>query len=246
METVNLPAAELEKRINARLIALHLSDRAASLLAGLGGEGIRTIRRGNSPGIDKLLKLAVALETSVAYLTGEIDDPDWAPGTNPSGLSEPPAPYQYEPAAGPIIEYGNDEFTAITRFDARISAGDGAILDPNAEPLGYQLFETQWLKAITRAKPEKLAILRVDGDSMAPTLSDGDWIMIDRSQDRLGREGIYALAINDVAWVKRVSLNLKEKLIRIISDNPLYPVQELEEQEIAVIGRAVAVVARKL
>src|SRR5690606_23982993 len=118
--------------------------------------------------------------------------------------------------------------------------------DPEAEPLGFHLFEAQWLRSVTRAAPAHLAVLRVDGDSMEDTLRDGDFVLVDRSQSRFGREGIYALAIGENAWVKRLSLNLREKLIRIISDNPAYPPQELEEQELFLIGRVVWIVGRKV
>ncbi len=81
---------------------------------------------------------------------------------------------------------------------------------------------------------------------MVSTLNDGDWVLVDRSQNRLGREGLYALAVSDAAWIKRLSLNLSERLVRIISDNPAYPMQELSAEELVVIGRAISVVNRPL
>jgi len=150
------------------------------------------------------------------------------------------------PGVGALLDIGETTYVSIPRYDARLSAGPGALVDPQAEPLGRNLFEQQWLAALTRAAPEHLAVLRVDGDSMQDTLSDGDWVLVDRSQTRIAREGIYALQVGDVTWVKRLTLNLRDQTIRIISDNPRYPVQELTEEELQPLGRVVSVVARRL
>lgn len=149
------------------------------------------------------------------------------------------------PLSTGIVEFGKDEFASLPRYDAAFSAGDGSLIDPNAEPIGHQLIEYQWLRAVTNAAPNHLAVVRVDGDSMEHTLSDGDWVLLDRTQRRITREGIYALAVHDSCWIKRVSLNLREKMVRVISDNDRYPVQELPEDELTLIGRVLSVVWRK-
>ncbi len=81
---------------------------------------------------------------------------------------------------------------------------------------------------------------------MTSTLSDGDWNMFERTQSRLGRDGIYPLAFTDVAWFKRLGPNLTDLPDRIISDNPLYPAQKLEREETTIIARALAVLVRRL
>lgn len=157
-----------------------------------------------------------------------------------------PAPVAEDGLCSGVLDVGGAEFVSVGRYDAALSAGPGSLIEAGVEPLGYALFERQWLQAVTRAAPEHLAIVRVDGDSMESTLHDGDWVLVDRAQTRLNREGIYAVRVGDVAWVKRITLNLREKLIRLISDNPAYPVQELAEDELAPIGRVVWIVGRRV
>lgn len=161
-------------------------------------------------------------------------------------IPEDPAAPTTLPSGPGIVEVDGTEFASIPRYDASLSAGPGSIIDPNAEPIGYHLIESQWLHAVTRAAPQHMAVIRVSGDSMEDTLSDGDWVLLDRTQSRAAQEGIYALQIDDTTWVKRLTLNLRERLIRVVSDNPRYPVQDLPPDDLTVIGRVVCIVARKV
>ncbi len=81
-----------------------------------------------------------------------------------------------------------------------------------------------WLKALTATPATKLSIIRVEGDSMAPTLSPGDDILIDPvgCSDQL-RDGIYVLRVDDALVVKRIALNPVGRRLTVQSDNPAYP-----------------------
>jgi phage repressor protein C with HTH and peptisase S24 domain len=181
---------------------------------------------------------AKAFRASAAWLlTGE--------GRRVPGIIIPQT--EEEPVPNPgVVEIGRANYIAIGRYDASFSAGPGSLLDSATGPLDYYLAEVSWLHGLTRSAPEHLAIVRVAGDSMVETLYDGDWVLVDRQQKRVTREGIYALQVGEDAWIKRLSVNLKDKLVRIISDNPKYPMQELPEDELMIFGRSIALVARKL
>jgi transcriptional regulator with XRE-family HTH domain len=141
----------------------------------------------------------------------------------------------------------SDGFVPVGRFDASFSMGPGSLIAEEPEPLGYWVFEEQWLRAISRATTDHLSVVKVDGDSMMPTLQDGDLVLIDRTKTKPNREGVYALRVGDIAWVKRISVNLKTQKVRVLSDNPLIPKQpEMDEEELSIIGRVIALVARKL
>jgi phage repressor protein C with HTH and peptisase S24 domain len=158
-------------------------------------------------------------------------------------LGAPPLPTVTAPG---IVDLGAAEYASVGRFDAALSAGHGSLLESDPDPLGYQLFEAQWLRSLTQATPAHLAVVRVDGDSMEQTLSNGDWVLVDLTQRSFNREGVYALRIGDTGWIKRLSLNLRDRLIRVISDNDVYPLQELAEDELDIIGRVVCIVARRV
>ena len=122
---------------------------------------------------------------------------------------------------GPADE-GPNGLVNIKRHPVMVSAGPGAIV---AEELGkpYFGFDERWLKALTATPPSQLSIVRVEGDSMAPTLNAGDDILVDLGDaaDRL-RDGIYVLRIDDALVVKRLALNPIGRRVTVQSDNPAY------------------------
>src|SRR3546814_12095801 len=63
----------------------------------------------------------------------------------------------------------------------------------------------KWLRGLG-ADPRALSIIRVAGDSMAPTLSDGDDILVDGG-DAAGRlrDGISVLRMDDAFMVKGIA-----------------------------------------
>ena len=124
------------------------------------------------------------------------------------------------PAEEPIAANG---LLSIKRHPVTVSAGPGAFV---TEEVGkpYFAFDERWLKALTPSGPANLSIVRVEGDSMAPTLNAGDDILVDLGDagERL-RDGIYVLRIDDALVVKRLALNPIGRHVTIQSDNPAYP-----------------------
>jgi SOS-response transcriptional repressor LexA len=124
------------------------------------------------------------------------------------------------------------------------SAGAGAINDIEALA-GKVDFDEAWLRKMG-LDPERLSLIRVEGDSMQPTLNDGDDIMVDTAAaDRTPKKGIHVLRLDGTLMVKRL-LPAKGGKLSIISDNPAYaPMEDVDAKEMTVIGRVVWV-GRKL
>jgi len=124
---------------------------------------------------------------------------------------------------GPPEIAAREGLVAINRTAVRASAGPGAIVSEEAgRP--YFAFDERWLKALTGSPSDKLSIIRVEGDSMAPTLNPGDDILVDLAdcEERL-RDGIYVLRIDDALVVKRIALHPIGGRVTVQSDNPAYP-----------------------
>ena len=133
-----------------------------------------------------------------------------------------------------------DNLVPVERIPVRASAGAGTI---PAEEAGrpYFAFDQRWLKALTATPPGKLTIIRVEGDSMAPTLSPGDDILLDPVDcDERLRDGIYVLRVDDTLVVKRIALNPIGGRVTVQSDNPAYSDwPDCELGEINCIGRVI-------
>lgn len=139
----------------------------------------------------------------------------------------------------------NREMTFVPKLGIGASAGPGAMVGEEA-PEAQIGFETSWLRRIA-GNSSNLSIIQVSGDSMSPTLADGDDILVDRADavDRL-RDGIYVLRIDDVLMVKRLALNPVARTLTIKSDNLSYPEWiNCDPASVNVIGRVIWV-GRKL
>jgi phage repressor protein C with HTH and peptisase S24 domain len=129
---------------------------------------------------------------------------------------------------------------SVKRHPVSVSAGPGAVV---TEEFGkpYFAFDERWLKALTPSQPAKLSIVRVEGDSMAPTLNAGDDILVDLGDaaERL-RDGIYVLRIDDAVVVKRLALNPTGRRLTVQSDNPAYADwPDVSLDDVKVIGRVI-------
>lgn len=129
---------------------------------------------------------------------------------------------------------------AVPRYAIGASAGHGAFVDDEARA-PHIGFAPDWLRQISRGRPEDLSFIKVQGDSMAPTLSDGDDILVDSSDaaERL-RDGIYVLRRDDTLMVKRLALDPIAGRVTIKSDNAAYPQwPACEIASLTIIGRVI-------
>ena len=148
-------------------------------------------------------------------------------GVDEQVLGGPPAPMR-------------DGLIEIPVLNADASAGFGAIAESETAHTRFG-FDERWLARLTRAKSASLSIIHVLGDSMEPTLSDGDEVLVDASdQGSRLRDGIYVLRADDALVVKRVTLKPGGRKITISSDNSAYPSwDDVDRSEIQVVGRVI-------
>jgi hypothetical protein len=129
---------------------------------------------------------------------------------------------------------------SVPRLDIDVSAGPGA-LDAAERRLGRIAFDRQWLRRLGLGDGAALSVIRVQGDSMSPTLSDGDEILVDRADaaERL-RDGIYVLRIDETLVVKRLAMSPSSRLVSVNSDNDSYPSwPDCDPATIEIVGRVV-------
>lgn len=81
----------------------------------------------------------------------------------------------------------------------------------------------------TAINTNKVKGIQVDGDSMEPTLRDGDYILIDENTT-FGVNGIYAIQLGGQILIKRLQFKI-DGTILIISDNTKYQIETFNPQE---------------
>ncbi len=126
------------------------------------------------------------------------------------------------------------DFVAVPRLALDASAGPGAF---SAEEIAFDAFRfsRRWLREMGLEGAD-LSAIRVEGDSMEPTLRSGDEIFVDRNK-RSG-EGIHVIRIGDTLHVKQVQASAPGR-ITLISANEAYAPIDLAREEVEVIGRVV-------
>lgn len=156
-------------------------------------------------------------------------------GVSESELGAPSHAASGEAAKAGGVARALADWADIPRLPLGASAGPGALARDEA-PSGQLRFSARWLKA-QGLDPVALSVIAVEGDSMEPTLRDGDEILVDRTPRAL-RAGIHVVRLDDMLLVKRLEPGPAGTL-RVISDNPAYPASERAAGEVDVVGRVV-------
>lgn len=124
--------------------------------------------------------------------------------------------------------------TEIARLDIGASAGPGRLAEDEAARRPGAL--SQALLRQLGVRPAAASMIRVEGDSMEPTLSDGDEILVDRDRREVrGKGGIFVIRLDGVLMVKRLRVAVGG--VEMVSDNEAYPPRLCRGAEIEVIGR---------
>ena len=131
----------------------------------------------------------------------------------------------------------------VPRHEVAASAGNGAevVEEPRAT---HWPVPKEMLRGLAR-DPRTLAFLEVGGDSMAPTLSDGDPVIIDQAAVSVDREAVYVLTVGPELFIKRVRRAVEPDgriALVLVSDNRAYPditISADSQEHVRVIGRVV-------
>ncbi|NTT87642.1 MULTISPECIES: XRE family transcriptional regulator [unclassified Tabrizicola] len=141
---------------------------------------------------------------------------------------------------------GPEDFAPIPLYAVELAAGAGAA-NGTEEVIDHMAFRRDWLRKMD-VSPSAAVIARARGDSMAPTLNDGDVVLIDRSkaeppskprdENDTRPPRIYALMDDGGARIKRIAL-AAPGMLAILSDNPASPPEFRPVSSVTIIGRVV-------
>jgi hypothetical protein len=124
----------------------------------------------------------------------------------------------------------------IDMIDATACCGDG--IDNLPEKVcGHWKLPLAEFKSLASGNPNNIKMLRVQGDSMQPTINEGDFVWVDVSNNFVSSDGIYLIRMATGLAVKRLQAGLNNVVIK--SDNQSYSDITAEVGELKIIGKVV-------
>jgi len=215
-----MPKSPLARELERRMREAGLTQKALALNAGLNETAVRDILTGKSrhPRHDTVQKLAAVLGVGAADLI----EP---------GRARAPKGKALAALAGDLV--------FVPTYDVAAAAGHGTLIDAASET-GRLAFREDWIKSVTNASPDELAVITVRGDSMFPTLVDGDTVLIDRTQRAIRRDGIYVIRYEDYVLIKRLQIDPVRGKVIVSCDNRDYPpLPPVDPADVDVEGRVI-------
>lgn len=166
--------------------------------------------KGNLPTGDKLDALCKYLDVEPSYLAYGISENNQATDNDDSVISIP------------VLE------------------NQGTNNNELPEPIAAIQVSKLWIMPrIKTAKLEDIRIVNVLGNTMAPTLQDGDCVIIDTSITNFVSDGVYVFRFGDNLIIKRAQLHFDGSLWLISDDNAFPPMQikGKEKESLEIVGK---------
>ncbi|MFV0600947.1 MAG: S24 family peptidase [Brachymonas sp.] len=135
---------------------------------------------------------------------------------------------------------GTDEFIHVPRYDVQASAGNGSLVHDESV-VDHLAFKRDWVVRTLGLDPKRLALIDVAGDSMSPTINDGDLILLDTRPAQSRTEGIYVINLGGSLLVKRIRMRLSG-VVDVVSDNERYGTETISGEQLTslqIVGRVV-------
>ncbi|APJ18517.1 S24 family peptidase [Acinetobacter baumannii] len=178
----------------------------------------------NSPTGERLIKLAQALKTTSSWLLTGNSKPEFT---------------QIEPwdSNTPLDD---DEIEIPFFKDFSFACGGGSIGEAIANETRKLRMSKATLRNLSITKENAVAAT-ASGDSMSPTIKDGDTIHVDLGRKNIKDGKIFAICLGGLFYCKRL-YNLPLGGVRIVSDNSVeFPemhlsAQEIVDQQLEIIG----------
>jgi phage repressor protein C with HTH and peptisase S24 domain len=136
------------------------------------------------------------------------------------------------------LQSETQKFAKVSYFkDIYASAGGGAL---NYDEANEELaIDEEILSHIGgEGKLKDIQAINVIGDSMEPTLNDGDIVFVDRSSVNPNRAGVYIVSTPFGLFIKRLQLQANGT-VALVSDNDNYSDELVDSQDVEVLGKVI-------
>lgn len=126
----------------------------------------------------------------------------------------------------------------IAEWDFKAGLGDGEVLAVEHPVAHWSAPKGHF------GRHGELVIVDTKGDSMQPTIVAGDRVVIDQADRDPSQGGMFAIWDGYGLKVKRVETiaQSKPRKIRVLSENPIYPPDEIVIEDATIVGRVVGLI----
>lgn len=203
------PRMTLIERL-AQLVSFVGGVTRAAEIAGVSRQTVDNWRAGRTEvGMNEALRLATACSVSLDWIaTGHDRRPDL-----------------------PSVNGARSGFSIVYRYE---TGPQGQLVGIEDSTGAAVAFRETWLKELG-IEPGQAALLAARGDTMLPTIRDGDLLVIDRGVSRIAGDGIYVLARGGAPAVRRAQV-LVDGSVMLIADNTRYHPEKVDAAQVASIA----------
>jgi len=187
---------------------------------------LRRILKGEDPKLSVVEKIALEADVNFNWLVKGVSE----------GIS---SANNVDICATVSVDEFNEEYVLIPGYHVSVSTGHGA-LNGEHEVKRQLAFRSKWLR-FRKLNASDLAVVFAQGDSMEPTIHNGNTVLVDLSDTQLRDGSIYVLRFGQELYAKRLQKRF-DGSVCLISDNKEYDdqiVKEDELEQLAIIGKVV-------
>lgn len=223
---------ELKDRLIEARLEAGLSQEELAKLAGLKNQSnVGNIENGHRKSTSYVVQLAHALNVEPLWLaTGKGPKRRHDDQSNAIDLQKNKLEIQE-----------SCDYSTIPHFAITASLGTGIDLIDTEDVIEKMTLKNEWLsKNVFASKIKNLAVISGKGNSMSPTINDGDLVLVDCGVRSANVDGIYVLSANNRIFIKTVRQRI-DGVFEISSDNPSVKTVDVlnGDYEVIIYGRVV-------
>lgn len=227
-----------------------LTQDALAVVLGTSRTAISLIENGQrTPSKAFLLKISDRYGVSADWLLNGQGEMQRAIGPGFKGVTTQIEPPNYAKPSHGDFQSGDVDYSMIRRMDLSVSAGSGVVALEGQDAASVALPSS--LLAAAGINPNLSVLVSVKGDSMAPAIPDGAFVLVHLMEKIVAKPGVYAFNLDGQSFVKRLipaeaDGDGRPLAISIISDNQSFAPKVLTGRklnDLKVVGRVRAVLA---
>ena len=233
--TEKLPMDQLKERLEFVIGKERPYTFAARI--GLGKSTLAGIlNKGACPQTSTLIKIAMNTNISINWLlTGKghpwLDHVSLFPPDDPVTMAREPGEQYHVPPQSYVI---------VPRFSIQVS-GETEDSFHCGQVVDHIAFKSDWIYSVMRLDPKKIALVSIIGDSMEPTLKEGDLVLLDQRDHSMRNDAIYVMRRDEDLVAKRLQRGF-DGSVTIKNDNNAYEdikVTLEQAERLSIVGRVV-------